>query len=58
MAFFNISSQGNWSRTTDHLSIEIALYFGILGQSFMDHNVEDHSTITEDEHMDLDCVEI
>ena len=31
------------SRTTDHLSIEISLYFGILSQSFMDHNVEDHS---------------
>ena len=30
--------------TTDHLSIEIALYFRILGQSFLDHNVEDHST--------------
>ena len=44
MAFINISSQGDLSTTSDHLSIEIAVYFGSPDQRCMGHHVEDHST--------------
>ena len=44
MTFFNISSPKDLSTTTDHLSIEIAVYFGSPGQRCMGHHVEDHST--------------
>ena len=44
MTLFNISSQGDLSTTTDHLSIEIAVYFVSPGQRCMCHHVEDHST--------------
>ena len=44
MTFFNISSQGDLSTTTDHLSIEIEVYFRSLNQRCMGHHVEDHST--------------
>ena len=56
MTFFNISSQGDLLTTTDHLSIEIAVYFGSPDQRcIMWKTIQ---RITEDELMDIDCVEI